>query len=225
MNGHQIKSAEAARDYAFAGKAIITLVSEATGTRYTYKITASDSGRVHFVSYLRGPDNGNDYCYIGFIRQSGSDSGRFIHGGVKAKADRDSLVCRAIRWTISHLTRPTPELPDKLQVWHEGRCGKCGKRLTVPESIETGLGPYCARAAGVRPAKRSSVRSAKPALVVKEHTPDDQEMARMEAEADREQTQREEQAKFEFKQAVESVPEPPEAASGSLDELRRRFSA
>jgi hypothetical protein len=30
-----------------------------------------------------------------------------------------------------------------MELWHEGRCGKCGRALTVPESIESGLGPVC----------------------------------------------------------------------------------
>jgi hypothetical protein len=34
-------------------------------------------------------------------------------------------------------------LPDFVEVWHEGFCGKCGKRLTVPNSIEIGIGPDC----------------------------------------------------------------------------------
>jgi hypothetical protein len=24
------------------------------------------------------------------------------------------------------------------EVWHEGKCGRCGRRLAVPESVETG---------------------------------------------------------------------------------------
>jgi hypothetical protein len=30
-----------------------------------------------------------------------------------------------------------------LEVWHEGRCGRCGRALTVPESVERGIGPEC----------------------------------------------------------------------------------
>ncbi|MGQ4872128.1 MAG: DUF6011 domain-containing protein, partial [Candidatus Thorarchaeota archaeon] len=32
-------------------------------------------------------------------------------------------------------------LPEKVRIWHEGKCGRCGRRLTVPESIESGYGP------------------------------------------------------------------------------------
>ena len=31
----------------------------------------------------------------------------------------------------------------KADGWHEGRCGRCGRKLTVPESIEAGYGPEC----------------------------------------------------------------------------------
>jgi hypothetical protein len=34
-------------------------------------------------------------------------------------------------------------LPDFIEVWHEGKCGKCGRTLTVPSSIESGIGPEC----------------------------------------------------------------------------------
>ena len=32
-----------------------------------------------------------------------------------------------------------------LEVWHEGRCGRCNRALTVPESIASGIGPECAK--------------------------------------------------------------------------------
>lgn len=34
-------------------------------------------------------------------------------------------------------------IPPSLEVWHEGRCGRCGRALTVPESIASGIGPVC----------------------------------------------------------------------------------
>jgi hypothetical protein len=40
------------------------------------------------------------------------------------------------------------ELPGGYKIHHEGRCGKCGRLLTVPESVETGIGPECAKRMG-----------------------------------------------------------------------------
>ena len=39
-------------------------------------------------------------------------------------------------------------LPKTVEVWHEGICGRCGRKLTVPESVERGLGPECAGLVG-----------------------------------------------------------------------------
>jgi len=30
-----------------------------------------------------------------------------------------------------------------LEIWHEGRCGRCNRKLTVPASIALGIGPEC----------------------------------------------------------------------------------
>lgn len=36
-------------------------------------------------------------------------------------------------------------LPQKMAVYHSGRCGSCGRELTTPESIRRGLGKKCAK--------------------------------------------------------------------------------
>jgi hypothetical protein len=35
------------------------------------------------------------------------------------------------------------ELHPQLIVHHENHCGRCGRTLTVPESVERGIGPDC----------------------------------------------------------------------------------
>jgi hypothetical protein len=57
--------------------------------------------------------------------------------------DATDMRVRGFGWLWRRLTQGQ-DLPDKVEVWHEGRCGKCSRRLTVPESIATGLGPVCA---------------------------------------------------------------------------------
>jgi hypothetical protein len=42
---------------------------------------------------------------------------------------------------MAHL-RAKIKMPN-LEIWHEGRCGRCGRKLTVPESIHNGYGPEC----------------------------------------------------------------------------------
>ncbi len=123
--------------FALAGNATFTLSSLKTGQRFTYKIrVAENNATMHFVSVLVGPDNTSDYRYFGFIRR-----GVYFHGGAKAKIGPDAPSAKAFQWFWVNLARSV-EMPQ-LEVCHEGRCGRCGRALTVPESIKSGFGPEC----------------------------------------------------------------------------------
>ena len=39
-------------------------------------------------------------------------------------------------------------MPPEVEVRHCGRCGRCGRKLTVPESIDRGIGPDCTNMMG-----------------------------------------------------------------------------
>jgi hypothetical protein len=129
--------------FSLAGNAVFTLQSLKTGTRFTFKVKmAEDNDSLHFVSCLVGPDNCQDYRYFGFIRR-----GIFHHGGSKAKIGNDAPSVKAFRWFWEHSStgKPTPQL----EVSHEGRCGRCGRALTVPESIRSGFGSDCLEKMGM----------------------------------------------------------------------------
>lgn len=137
----QLTTPEAACLFIFAGNATVTLRSKVTGSRFTYKVRESDDGSVFFVSVLNGPDNWQNYQYIGQFR--GPD---YSHGR-KSKVSPDAPSAKAFAWFALRLRAGI--IPDVLEVWHEGRCGACGRKLTVPESIATGLGPECSDRLGV----------------------------------------------------------------------------
>ena len=139
FRGHFGNSATALR-YLLAGNATVTLVSVKTGTRFTFKITQSDDGNCHFVGVLTGPDNGADYRYIGRISRGVFWVGR--KNPRPGDLDRNTPSVKAFDWTYRHLVRGG-DLPANLEIWHEGSCGRCGRALTVPESIEQGFGPVC----------------------------------------------------------------------------------
>ena len=127
-----------------AGNATVTLVSVKTGTRFTYKIRVSDDGKTHFVSLLSGPDNESDYAYLGRITR-----GVFWQGRKFPKAGDvgpDAPSSKAFAWAWKCLSQYS--MPVSLEVWHEGRCGRCNRKLTVPSWIESGFGPECAGKVG-----------------------------------------------------------------------------
>ena len=138
-------TAAAARAFLLGGNATVTLVSKASGTRFTFKVRASDDGDVFFVSLLGGPDNEADYRYLGRI----DNQGRFWAGRRVPKpgdVGKDAPSSKAFDWAWGYLKNDV--LPVKLEIWHEGRCARCNRKLTVPSSIESGFGPECAGKVG-----------------------------------------------------------------------------
>ena len=136
--------------FMLAGKAFFTLRSTKTGNRFTYKVvraTDKDTNEpinLWFVSFLTGPDNWANYTYIGVIREvvkAPSISVYEFHTSQKSKLPVDAPPCKAIIYVIDCL-QSRPDAPGA-EIWHAGRCGRCGRMLTVPESIASGFGPEC----------------------------------------------------------------------------------
>ena len=133
-----------ARAFMTGGNATVTLVSTKTGTRFTYRLRANDEGDVFFVSLLGGPDNESDYRYMGRIARGVFWQGRKVPKPGDVGPDAPSSL--AFKWAWERLAKGV--LLDSLEIWHEGRCGRCARKLTVPSSIASGFGPECAGKVG-----------------------------------------------------------------------------
>jgi len=131
MNGRKLKNTDALK-FIFAGKSIVTFLNTKTGNRFTFKTKAAKDSNMFFVSVLNGPEN---WAYIGTCIE-----GKFRHGR-KSNISADAQSVKVFDFVLAKLVLGT--LPEFVEVWHEGHCGKCGKRLTVTSSIENGLGPEC----------------------------------------------------------------------------------
>ena len=140
----RLTTAAGARAFLIGGNATVTLVSTKSGTRFTYRVRASDDGEVFFVSLLSGPDNEGDYSYLGRIARGVFWAGRKIPKPGDVGPDAPSS--KAFAWVWRLLMQNT--LPDSVECWHEGRCARCNRKLTVPESLKSGFGPECAGKAG-----------------------------------------------------------------------------
>lgn len=125
-----------------AGNATFTIVNTDTGNRFTYKVTKvkrpSTRGPSHFVGLMTGSDNENSFSYIGCLYGMMAD---YRHG-TKSRIGIDAPGVKAYRWLCKRL-RTGAALPPSFEFWHEGRCGRCGRKLTDPVSIEAGFGPEC----------------------------------------------------------------------------------
>lgn len=135
----KLNSADEAVRYITAGRATITLRSTKTQDRYTYRIRASkkpEYAGLLFVDVLTGTDD-SKYQPLGVI----NSKLEYYHAR-RSRIAKGATSSVAMEWSWNALAR-TKRLPRTLEVWHEGRCGKCGKELTVPESIASGFGPKC----------------------------------------------------------------------------------
>lgn len=131
----QITDTAKALQFMFGGNSRTTLKSVGTGARYTYKIAeAKDRPGFYFVSLLTGSDNESDFTYMGVV-----SNGAFRLTS-KSAYKADSLPVKALSWALKALHAGKAQ---GLEIWHEGRCGRCNRALTVPESIESGFGPEC----------------------------------------------------------------------------------
>ena len=119
-----------------AGHAIVTVRNTRTGNRFTYRIRQCDAmPELFFVAVLTGSENEQDFTYLGTIRKE-----HYTHGR-KSRIAHTAQSAQAFAWFWTHRNI----LPACVEVWHTGRCLRCGRTLTVPESIASGLGSECSK--------------------------------------------------------------------------------
>lgn len=138
---HKITSLKNIKNFVFGGNATFTVLNVETGNRLTYKVTTpkgEQRGNVWFINVLSGCNNETDYSFVGIV-DKGKTSFRLTK---KSRVKADSRSFKGFAWLFSHLSNET-ELPSKVNFYHEGRCARCGRKLTTPESIESGFGPEC----------------------------------------------------------------------------------
>lgn len=154
----QITDLDAVRPYVLGGKATVTLVSKLTGARFTYKISGQapyptqderqpPTEAVWYVDVLTGADNDTAYAPLGVITQRGSTL-RYYHAR-SSRLSKEASSAVAFQWFIEQVViKAQLQAFAGVEVWHEGRCARCSRKLTVPSSISIGLGPECAQRVG-----------------------------------------------------------------------------
>ena len=115
----------------------VSMVSKRTGEHRTFRVwTQSEEsdfmpGR-RLVGLLSGPDNESDYIAFGVL----SESGDVVHLWKKHKQSE------FFRWVSAALLDPD-RFVDRVEFSFDGRCRRCNRLLTCPESVESGIGPVC----------------------------------------------------------------------------------
>jgi hypothetical protein len=141
-NIYRIYNIEDIKRFLIGGQATITLESKKTNRWFTYKIKShKDNESIFFVSVLTGTDNESNYTYIGTIFNNLALLPKFkLTKNSKISETSSSFV--AFNYFFINLINN--RLHPDLAVYHNGVCCCCGRTITTPESLKTGIGPFCA---------------------------------------------------------------------------------
>lgn len=122
-----------------------TIKSGKTGEHRTFKIHTQDDKATfapgkRVVSLLTGTENDNPEHYTGFAFID--DGG--IHVWEKKRTEKNLEIYADMLWTLS-LDGANSKWADKgYTMMMSGRCIRCNRLLTTPDSIMSGIGPICA---------------------------------------------------------------------------------
>ena len=141
---YKLSNIEDIKKFIVGGKAIITLESKKTGRWFTYKIQRNKNEKNNptsplFVSVLTGSDNESSYTYMGTIFCN--DDKLDFKLTKNSKISEKALSYLAFNYFFVNLMKNVKHVD--LDVYHRGICCRCGRAITVPESLITGFGPEC----------------------------------------------------------------------------------
>lgn len=121
-------------------------ISSPTGQHRTFRVRTILRGQPELrgkriVELLVGPDNENSYQPFAFIDDAGVAVWRKLRG-----TDKPSLYDQYARllWSLAVEGERSVYFQKGCTLLKEGRCIRCNRKLTHPESITSGIGPECA---------------------------------------------------------------------------------
>jgi hypothetical protein len=130
------------KEFFLAGRAEFTVENTTTQQHYTFRVNkvVFENSEYYFVF---DKVKSGKWGYIGVLNPK--DGGiRLTKRSIRQKVPlkhQDLLVVSA-RWVFGRIFQDIP-LPENVIISHCGKCGRCRKKLTHPDSLRTGLGPEC----------------------------------------------------------------------------------
>ena len=121
-------------------EATYTLTNDKAGTHLTFRIRRPKGFKTMLVDVMTGSCNESDYEYIGSMNR-----GLYIKAKEKVSPTAAKKL-NGLRWYMIQASRAVNgngSLPNGVSLHHDGKCTCCGRKLTNPESLSTGIGPIC----------------------------------------------------------------------------------
>ena len=128
--------------YVSGGRGIVTLESP-SGKHHTYEFRRPNDESAFpnttFFVYVLVKEH--TWMYVGMYN-SGTKHFRLTRASTYR---HDSEIVKGVKY-LTKLARCLGSIDDfRMSAYHEGICSVCGRRLTSPKSIQTGMGPHCRR--------------------------------------------------------------------------------
>ena len=142
IHPHKLESVKQVIDFMFAGNATFTLRNSKSGNRFTYKVStprkqSNPNKPIYFVNVMVGSDNETSYSFLGTL------FGKYAYQhSRKSNLLSTHKTVDVFQRFLNFIENNTT--PNGIEIWHEGKCGCCGRKLTVPASVYSGIGPNCA---------------------------------------------------------------------------------
>ena len=135
------------KKFIFAGHAMF-IVQSATGESVTLKIqqakkpfTARNGAVYPPAFFLRARHNKGEEALIGRVDDSTYKITPTKNPNFPPPDDR---IIQIAEWAIRTACNEEA-IPEGYHIAHVGKCGACGRPLTDPTSIASGIGPECAK--------------------------------------------------------------------------------
>ena len=121
-------------DAIFSGKATL-LCTNPKGETHILQVTTKPTNAIAFIALNQE--------YIGVVSPRPNATAIPIRLSPKSTHFKESRQYRIAQFILD-CTLGFRALPDGYTIRHNGRCFVCGRELTDPNSIATGIGPICA---------------------------------------------------------------------------------
>lgn len=152
--GHKLNNNDALA-FMLGGNSWFTIKSLRTGQDYSFGITDAKVRDIRSGKWVSTPERKNVWLFIGASQVVAGKSygwmgsllqdvrtGQWRYSpGRNRELPQDCAGEKAFMFVFNSFLNGT-KLPQ-LEIWHQGICSCCGKKLKLSESIELGWGPVC----------------------------------------------------------------------------------
>lgn len=119
-----------------------TIQSRTTGEHRTFLIRTQASDAefapgLRLLALLTGPNNEEDYKAFAFVE----DDGIHVWNSMRGEGLWEKYA--EMIWSLA-LDAGFSPWAKNYSIMEEGRCLRCNRLLTTPESVSSGIGPVCA---------------------------------------------------------------------------------